>query len=340
MLRIPSAGDRPAPLVVPIRNPGAVVQETKREPVADAGEASTRRKKRSRHGESHSWDSSSGRSRHSSRREKRQLTWILAGVGGLLVLIVAGVLAALYGGGESPAPTVPAVAAGSPVAGAQKEAAPTRSEPSLEGHAETMARAFLEARQVAQLLPLVRHPELAAKRMARLHPDGTVAAPGLADFNLDSDVIRHGDIATVRVRTLDFQEKVMAFALTPDGWKVDWESWVAWSDLPWKEFRAKKPSSPGTYRVRVKDVEYYNRSFSDESKWKSFLLETPEGIDTFYGYLPRDSTFAAKLRPNPDQPAAPFVLSLRFPENAEADNQVLIESILAEGWVLENPTSP
>lgn len=262
---------------------------------------------------------------------------ILAGAGGLLVLIIAGVIAALFSGGESPK-TEPPPAAAAPTAAAAAVAA--RAEPPFEKSAETIARAFLEARHVDQLLPLVRHPEVTAKRMARIHPDGTVPAPGLSDFNLDSDVIRHGDIATVRVRTLDFNEKVMAFALTPDGWKVDWESWVGWSDLSWKDFRANKPAAPGSYRVTLKDVEYYNRSFTDESKWKSFLLEAPEGAVSVYGYVARDSPIMARLRPSSDQPAVPFVLSLRFPENADSDNQVLIESILAEGWVLDNETSP
>lgn len=339
MLRIPAAGDRPAPLMVPIRQPSAP-QEPAVPTGSDAEDPQPRKRKRSRHGESHSWDSTSGKSRHSSRREKRQMVWILIGAGGLLLLILAGVAAALYGGGEGE-PVPPQASASLPsMDQAPPAAQEARSEPPFESVAEPLARQFLEAKRVDSLLPLVRNPELAAKRMARLHPDGTVLAPGLSAFNLNSDVIRQGSIATVRVRTQDFDERILSFALTPEGWKVDWESWVGWSDLPWSEFRTQKPSTPGTFRVNLKDVEYYNRTFAEESQWKSFLLETPEGAVTLYGYVSRDSPLASRLKPSPDAPTARYVLSLRFPENPEADNQVIIESVLAEGWALENEPSP
>lgn len=268
------------------------------------------------------------------------MTWILIGAGSLLCLILAGVAAALFGAGDE-SPAGPPVAAPSLTAErAAGEVPLSPVDPPFESSAEPLARKFLEAKQVDLLLPLVRHPEVTAKRMERLYPDGTVDAPGLTAFNLDSDVIRQGSIATVRVRTQNFDERILAFALTPEGWKVDWESWVGWSDLPWSDFMAKKPTQPGAFRVRLKDVEYYNRAFSEEPKWKSFLLETPDGSVTVYGYVPRDSPIASRLRPSPDAPAARYVLSLRFPENADSDNQVIIESVLAEGWVLENETSP
>ena len=43
----------------------------------------------------------------------------------------------------------------------------------------------------------------------------------------------------------------------------------------------------------------------------------------------------SKLRPPPESKTVGMILALRFPENAASNNQVLIDRIITEGWVLE-----
>jgi hypothetical protein len=201
--------------------------------------------------------------------------------------------------------------------------------------AEPMATAFLEARAVDELLPLVRDPGRVRERIRRAHPDGTLDAPGMEAFNLDSDVLRQGKISSVRVRTRDYSEAYLAFVETASGPKIDWESWAGWSEMPWEDFLTEKPVEPKLFRVMLSDVDYYNMAFRDEAKWRSYRLESPDGSTAIYGYAERDSATDSRLRPSPDVKSVNFTLRLRFPEGGESRNQVIIDRLLGDGWVLE-----
>ncbi len=336
MLRIPVAGDRPPPLVVPIRQQETPAEETRTETAGD--EPQRRRKRRSRRGEGHSWDSAGGHGRKSRRGEKRQMVWMLVGGSTLLVLIVAGVLAAMSGGPSSDA--MPDTgAAGKDAGQPDKQAVTVRSDAELLRIAEPMAKTFLNATTVDALLPHVREPGRAKERMRRLHPDGTVNAPGMAAFNIDFQVVNQGNISSVRVRTRDYEDRRMSFVETADGLKIDWEGWSGWSEMGWEEFLTEKPKTPVLFRVVLSDVDYYNMAFRDESKWRSYRLESPDGSDFVYGYAERDSVTDARLRPSPDVKRVTCTLRLRFPDEGESRNQVIVDRVLADGWVLETEDS-
>jgi len=329
MLRIPAAGDRTPPLLAPLKIPKP------EELLADAAPKSDnrRRKKKSRHGESHAWDSSSGKTRHSRRDDRRQMYWMFAGGFTLFALIVAGVLMILHGGEKSRARTAPAPLAHSPVS-ADAEIQPT-SDQAFLAVAEPMARKFLEATKIEDLLPLVNNPKLAEERMRRFYPDGKITSVGMSSFNTMADVTRGGHVFSVIVRTRDFEEKKLSFHENPEGFRVDWESWVGWSEMTWDDFRASKPAQPKLFRVNLSPVDYYNVAFTDDKKWMSYRLESPDGRQSVYGYAEVGSVLNSKLRQPADSKAVGMILALRFPENAASDNQVLIDRIIAEGWVLE-----
>ena len=269
------------------------------------------------------------------------MMWMLIGGSTALVLIVAGVLAAMSGGSSDgkAAATAPAavVADGKEAPG---ESITVRGDAEFLRLAEPMAKAFLEARTVDEMLPLVRDPARAGERMRRSHPDGTVDAPGLNAFNIDMNVLRQGNTASVRVRTRDFSEATLSFVETADGPKIDWESWAGWSGMPWQQFLTEKPGAPVLFRVQLSDVDYYNMAFRDETKWRSYRLESPDGSTFVYGYAERGSVTDERLRPAPEVKRMKFTLLLRFPEGGESRNQVAIDRVLCEGWVLENEDSP
>jgi hypothetical protein len=339
MLRIPLAGDRPPPLMVPIRAPQVPAGHAL--PTAapeDSGHETHRRRRKSRRGGGHSWDNAAGRVRRSAKGEKRQMFWMLIGGAGLLVLLLAGVLVAMLGG-STPEPSPAPVAAADTKQGtteADSPSAPTRGDAEFLRLAEPMARSFLDAKTVDEMLPLVRDAERAGPRMKRFYRDGTLDAPGMSAFNIDSEVIHEGIISSVRLRTRDFDERRMSFVETPDGPRIDWESWAGWSGLAWDEFLETKPRDPVLFRVVLSDVDYYNTVFRDEAKWRSYRLESPDGSHSLYGYAERDSVLDARLRPGPDVKRRDFILMLRFPADGETRDQVVIDRVVAEGWVLEN----
>ncbi len=170
--------------------------------------------------------------------------------------------------------------------------------------------------------------------MRSWYPDGKIAPPGLSEFNPGGGV-EHGETAvTIDVRTADFATRGMNFVPTSDGLRVDWESWVGWSERTWAAFPAEHPAEDCLFRVVVKEVDYYNFGFTDDSKWRSLRLESLDGESFLYGYVERGSDLEEKLRVDPDARKSLMMLRLRFPEGAAAGSkQVLITAWVNDGWV-------
>lgn len=209
----------------------------------------------------------------------------------------------------------------------------------LEKEAESLARGFLEATSVEEMLRLVRNPEVAEARMRRFYPGGKIAAPGLSQFNSGEVSYSQGSVHSFEVVTGDQVAKVLAVVGTPQSLKIDWESWVGWSDIPWSEFLAAKPAESHVFRVLLTPLDYYNFEFSDDTKWQSYRLESPDGEHAVYGYVEKDSPLDLKLRPNSGDAAIPLMLALKFPaaiaSATASDAQVLIDRIIRDGWVEE-----
>ena len=153
-------------------------------------------------------------------------------------------------------------------------------------------------------------------------------------------MLRDGPFLSIHVRTKDYQEKLMSFIETPDGLKIDWESWAGWSPMTWADFTANKPTGALPFRVKLMPVEYYNFGFSDDGKWRSFRLESPDGEHSLYGYVERKTLPDSQIHLAPEQKHLALTLLLRFPENIESRNQVIIERVVAEAWLVEQEESP
>jgi hypothetical protein len=327
LLKIPLPDEVVPPLVMPLpSNPSSK-------------EGKKRRKGKSRRRTEHDWENTGHGSGHSSRRTRRQMTWMLVGGAALFALIVAGVVMIMLNGGKAlPVVTPPVVQL--PAQQHGKAADATLSDVAFLAAAELMAGKFLSATTIAELLPLVRNPQSAEPRLRSMYPDGKIAAPGMETFNTTREVVRHGQSMTVKIRTSEMDEKPLAFFITPEGLKIDWESWIGWSEMPWDEFMATKPVSAKLFRVWLSPVDYYNFGFTDDLKWQSCLFESPDGEHSLYGYVERGSVLDNRLRPSPDVKKTPFTVTLSFPENATSRNQVLVGKVLAEGWTIETEESP
>lgn len=253
---------------------------------------------------------------------------MLIGGGLLFSVIVAGVVVSMVGG-KAP------VVAVKPVAPPPVVKVPQRTTAALISEAETLALKFLNAATVDEMLETVRNPELAESRMRAFYPGGKIEAAGMSTFNSGSGLVTRGKLYSFPVMTGDHEEKSLAFIETPQGLKIDWESWVGWSDMPWKEFLSTRPAGSHVFRVILASVDYYNFGFSDDAKWQSYRLESPDREHAVYGYVEKNSALNTKLRPRGDGQTVLMTLALKFPPDADSDSQVEIERLVSEGWVEE-----
>ncbi|HEY1120771.1 MAG TPA: hypothetical protein VGE67_04190, partial [Haloferula sp.] len=202
---------------------------------------------------------------------------------------------------------------------------------------ESVVKAFLEARTRDEVLAVVRDPAATASKWDAWLGGEAYAAPGFQGIIGKPSTVGTGENAfsAIQVRTGDFKMREVALIRRDGHLKVDWDSWAGWSEMTWEEFRAKKPSEPVLFRVQLSDVEYFNFDFRDDTEWSSYRLESQDSIEFLYGYVPRSGELDQRLRPSDAKEKMKWMLKLKFPPNATRDNQVQIDSIVDEGWVLK-----
>lgn len=331
MLRIPTSSDVTPPLLAPR-------EEVKEDVSPQEGEKKKSKRRRSKKGGAgdHSWEKAPKSSRL-RRGEMRRMRLILAGAGLLFLSIVGGVIYSMVG---AKAPVV------SEVPAPDKDLKPAsvspktpRSDASVLAEAEPLARKFLDAKTVEEMLPWVRNPELTGVRMRDFYADGKIEPAGMSTFNSGNGLAAKGSLYLVPVQTRDHEDRALAYVETPQGLKIDWESWVGWSDIPWQAFLAEKPQVGHVFRVILSPVDYYNFDFSDDLKWQSYRIESPDKDDSLYGYVEKGSLLSQQIHVNPDEKSVRFTLVLKYPENPKSDRQVMIERVVCEGWV-ENGGKP
>lgn len=273
-----------------------------------------------------SWETEPVR-RSRKGNEKRQMGWFLAGGTLLLGLILGGVVIA------NKRKDGPATLAAAPAVPPAPTGIEARSDAEVGAEIAPLAATFLNANTVEAMLPVVRNPKIAGERLRDYYAKVPFTVAGLAKFNPSQTLSRSGKVVSTMVTTRDFQTKELVFVETPEGIKVDWESWVGWSGMPWEDFRAKRPETAVEFRVNLEKVAYYNFAFSDDSKWQSYRLVSPDGEQSIYGYVAKGTELESQVAPDLDAKRTSLILKLKFPPGATTDNQVVIDGFVASGWV-------
>jgi hypothetical protein len=134
---------------------------------------------------------------------------------------------------------------------------------------------------------------------------------------------------------------------------LDWESWVAWSEKTWPEFKQERSQLPVLMRAVASESNYYNYEFSESWRWLAVKLRSPDGLHNVTGYVERNSIFGVALAnmigvplphklpdgspmPALNLPGAKALVTLRlaFPNKAQSDHCVKITELLADRWLL------
>lgn len=332
MLRLPVEGEESLPLVIP----GPMPERHDDEEHGGAGHDQVRKRRRKNHHKAEVFDETF------SRKEEMDPKIVRGIIGSVCVIGVILVVGLLWPREPAPEPVVNR--ASLPPAGKGEKSDDGPSEEDLAAERQVVKptlveeelipviRKFLEAESAAELAPLVRHSELTVPRIEALGAGG-ITPVGFSKVIWGDPPVRTGDSIRVLIQDGEFAKRNIHLT-EEDGWKVDWESWVGWSEIPWEQLKRDRPTEPLTFRVVVSDVDYYNFEFNDEAQWSCYRLESREGEHAVYGYVPRAGLLDVRLRSLERVENRLFTLRLRYPDGAKSDNQLLIDEILAEGWML------
>jgi hypothetical protein len=311
MLRLPGAEDAPPPLLSPTRDgTGDLPEEIETEDEGD-------------------FPAGPGRG---------DLRFLLG------LALPALVLLGLFAWWMLPDPSKPPVAVASPAAAPPRPAEVAAVPPvkTLIGEVESVVKGFLEAPTPEDMLRHVRDPERIAPMLKVRLGGEPFAAPGFREILADSvTTTGGGSILSVKVRTGDFELREIVLLGGEGNLKVDWESWVGWSEMPWEDFQRERPVDGKWFRVTLSRVVYYNFAFKDETEWVSYRLDSPEGKNSLYGYVARASALDERIRPIDENGKVKLLLKLKFPPDAAAGNQVIIDAVSGHEWVDQaDPANP
>ncbi|MDE0836179.1 MAG: hypothetical protein OSA84_07495 [Akkermansiaceae bacterium] len=347
MLRIPGEGEESAPLMAPLQK----VDFAEEEP-DPRGEKRVRaiRKKQKKEAEVIDWDASPGRWRETRKKGKRVirplLGWIISigAVIGMVFLIVKARDADKAAAGDNIEEMQDQFdqLVNTPLILPDEELVDPvdlpkimeRSEADFIGLAQPLAEKFFAAKKIEDILPIVYDPKGVWKKIRAYYPGGVISPLEISKFNSTGRVSYKDNFAAVSIMTADFEQKQLAFIEDDEGLKVDWESWTGWSEMPWAEIIKKKPGEPVLVRATLKWVDYYNFAFSDESKWRSYRLTSPDGENMLYGYAARNSLLDQRIRPGEPKSNVAVIVKIHYPEDAQSDKQVVISEYVADGWVI------
>lgn len=200
-----------------------------------------------------------------------------------------------------------------------------------------VVKSFLESGTVEERLKWVREPER-VKPLMIAHYEGTeIIAEGYRSLDR-SEISYRGQYLTGMVRTGDFLAYPVAIIREEkDGvvkYLVDWESWSGFCEITPEKAQQQKPTEPFLMRVLLRPESYFNYSFSDDTKWNSYQMRFRNSDAVFLAYGEKRSKQDEALdliRKNGG--SGPFLVRVRFPEGARADNQVEIVEVVGPGWI-------
>ncbi|MES2706914.1 MAG: hypothetical protein V4726_09965 [Verrucomicrobiota bacterium] len=217
--------------------------------------------------------------------------------------------------------------------------------------ARVVLKRFLAASSVEEMLPEVRHPEETKSRMERFYASRKITPLGIRNESAawSEASIGNKNFISNTMELDDFDIRAVSLEIVPNSQpKVDWESFVNWSDIPWAEFLQHPPDDAVEFRVSAVQDNYYNGAFEGrEFDMLCFKLRSPKKsqYEFCYGYCDKNSEVGTQILfmqrrsrqarkfDEKGSPLANCILRLRFSPEGKKFNQVLIEKMIFQGWV-------
>ncbi len=80
-----------------------------------------------------------------------------------------------------------------------------------------------------------------------------------------------------------------------DEFRIDWRSLTGAGDMPWPSWLEQRPATPVALRVWASLDDYYSGEFADSSRFLCLKVTSPDGGQTAWAYLERNSPEAEGL---------------------------------------------
>ncbi len=318
-----------------------IVTTSPPEAMASSGEWRRRKKHRIRgKNAENEWQQSESRETRLGRRIP--VGWLWGGAALLMVFVLMIAMALIQQDKNPVIDSVSSNAALPPVSegGEEKNQHEAMLRLSQIKEAHDAVEAFFQARSIEDLMPLLRPASGLEEKIRRyyiVHPLPDNQYDGIEKQS--SALLAGGRCIETLIRLKNQSTRQMTLVKNGARYQIDWESWVGWSEMNVVKLRDKKPLTPIEVRVTVESESYYNYDFpsSMESRWQSYKLTFADDEQVLHAYVERSSPLNPLLLPPSDVPSRPMILRIRYRSEDSHSSQVLIDSVVSEGWVKDMP---
>jgi hypothetical protein len=202
---------------------------------------------------------------------------------------------------------------------------------------EAALKAFLTAPDWKSRALHVLHPETTVDKMESYHattPDGPTPILSLHADATD-DGRKEGRRLLSYLIATEAQPAGFPVAVveTPDGWKIDWETFVEFRDDHFGRFAAGQGGETGAFHVLVRNTHYFGEPFPGSDQLTAFRLDPPLPDRNHYAFVPTGSELHKTLAGATEwgRPCSP-VLQLARKSHGDSKFHLEIEAILAPNW--------
>ena len=202
---------------------------------------------------------------------------------------------------------------------------------------------YNSATTVEEILPFVRHPERVSRLMEGYYENQTLEPrAGAILIEQTALPLSSRSFSILGVAFDNHPKKFFLAEVENDlSVKIDWESDVAYQDIPVERALVERPIEPFMLRVYVSPDTHYVYEFSDTEQYQCFKLTFRDSEEYLFGYARKGSAAEKKLREYFTLVRSrnePMILTVSYPENAKGDRYVAIEEFVEYRWAYaENP---
>ena len=131
----------------------------------------------------------------------------------------------------------------------------------------------------------------------------------------------------------DNKNSIVAVERMPNGeYKVEWETSSGYQPMSIEELKAKMPTEPVELRFTLEPSTYYNYGFQ-EDKYAAFAGTFLGNPDPVYLYGNREDPEARKIISALElKDTMGVIVKVRYPENAQANDQLEIVEFVHDNW--------
>lgn len=204
----------------------------------------------------------------------------------------------------------------------------------------------LEAQTVDVILKLIRQPKRLEAAIRAFYGEGTLPKLQVKDVRSSSDHKALLPKNFVRFQLVLDKGSVPVYVEKTEshGYRLDWESFVGYSTMPWEEFIANRATKTVRLRAHLSDANYYEGQYQ-ESDFRCFRLEDPTRTHSLYVYYPRDDLKFLRLsekifevegsrsRLGKKGFEIPVLVDVRYRPGSSTQYQVDLVEYLSDSWL-------